>query len=340
MSATFDDVYFTPADRMPEACVGTADENELWVSPMPVPQQALPPAFPQMSLEKSDLRGDVETSQDWPDLRITGTVTDLGGNPIPGLKLDFLQTDVQGAFGATDTDILRGHQFTNDDGSFELWSIVPGQFATLRTRLLHLFIGGENEGFESPFYRTETFFPDPFDKDLNADGIPDKAFIGGELSNEDVVGIENDRFVPVALEGAGAEFTDLASNILTIVNDPLVDGYFDTTLNIVMPGAFQAPSPLRLPGDVDGDGEVAFEDFLILSENFGTDVERYTLGDLNGDGTVQFPDFLILSGNFGQTRTAQAASVPEPHTLPMSLSGIALLLGLARSIRTKNRRFT
>jgi len=54
----------------------------------------------------------------------------------------------------------------------------------------------------------------------------------------------------------------------------------------------------HIAGDVDGNGEVNFADFLILSANFGnTDAERKD-GDLDGDGQVAFADFLILSDNF------------------------------------------
>lgn len=59
--------------------------------------------------------------------------------------------------------------------------------------------------------------------------------------------------------------------------------------------------PAELIGDLDGDGEVAFADFLKLSANFGTKVETRAEGDLNGDCKVGFEDFLMLSANFGAT---------------------------------------
>ena len=56
-----------------------------------------------------------------------------------------------------------------------------------------------------------------------------------------------------------------------------------------------------LVGDIDGDGEVGFGDFLLLSENFGRKAEDDSLlGDLDLDGQVGFADFLILSANFGK----------------------------------------
>ncbi len=61
-----------------------------------------------------------------------------------------------------------------------------------------------------------------------------------------------------------------------------------------------------LPGDIDGDGQVQFSDFVILAENFGTSVDPGTNGDIDGDGVVQFSDFVILSENFGRIAAAPA----------------------------------
>ena len=83
---------------------------------------------------------------------------------------------------------------------------------------------------------------------------------------------------------------------------------------------FAGEAVAGIPGDIDGDGSVAFADFLILSNNFGTMVDPSTGGDLDGDGSVAFADFLILSDNFGST--AAAASVPEPSALFLMLFGL------------------
>ena len=55
------------------------------------------------------------------------------------------------------------------------------------------------------------------------------------------------------------------------------------------------------PGDADGNGEVGFADFLLLSSNFGKQVDAvWAEGDFNEDGNVSFEDFLILSANFSR----------------------------------------
>jgi hypothetical protein len=57
-----------------------------------------------------------------------------------------------------------------------------------------------------------------------------------------------------------------------------------------------------LLGDADGDGEVAFADFLIVSKNFGSNSAALADGDFNDDDNVDFADFLLLAMNFGRSR--------------------------------------
>jgi len=68
-----------------------------------------------------------------------------------------------------------------------------------------------------------------------------------------------------------------------------------------------------IPGDLDGNGDVAFADFLILSTNFGSDATSYTEGNVDLVDGIAFADFLVLSTNFGMTQGGLAA-VPEPSS--------------------------
>ena len=57
--------------------------------------------------------------------------------------------------------------------------------------------------------------------------------------------------------------------------------------------------------DVDGDGRVAFSDFLRFADGFGllhTDSNYDQKLDFNGDGPVDFRDFLIFISHFGESR--------------------------------------
>lgn len=76
-------------------------------------------------------------------------------------------------------------------------------------------------------------------------------------------------------------------------------------------------------GDADGDGIVGLADFLILSANFGMQVDPvdgFRQGDFDGDGTVGLADYTILRENFGPR-----SSVPEPSTWMLAiLSALAL----------------
>ena len=85
-----------------------------------------------------------------------------------------------------------------------------------------------------------------------------------------------------------------------------------------------------ISGDADGDGQVQFSDFLILSNNFGLP-GQYTDGDFDADGEVQFSDFLTLSQNFGVS-SPKAAAVPEPVGTYLALCGV-LSLGAYRRRR-------
>lgn len=79
-------------------------------------------------------------------------------------------------------------------------------------------------------------------------------------------------------------------------------------------------------GDIDGNGMVAFADFLILAENFGANAGvDHTDGDIDCNGEVAFADFLILAENFG-AEVGQASAVPEPASGLLAMLATLVLL--------------
>jgi len=80
-----------------------------------------------------------------------------------------------------------------------------------------------------------------------------------------------------------------------------------------------------LPGDLDGNGEVDFADFLVLSVNYGQDFPSYRDGNIDLKGHVDFADFLVLSANFGKT-PGDVAAVPEPHSWVVGFGFLSLVV--------------
>jgi protocatechuate 3,4-dioxygenase beta subunit len=293
-SATFDDIYF----RFPEhkdVYTVSPYNTVLWEAPMPVPQQE-GPYFVAGSPEKPDMRGDVTKADGWPDLHLTGKVTDFDGKPVPGIKLDFWQTDDQGNYDNSGGYDLRGHVYTDAEGNYDLWTIVPAAYETVRTRHLHLKIGGVNMGFNSPVYTTQLYFPAPYDNDIDADGTPDKVVQDGVETDFDAISLEDDFFTLADLLTVGAEFSDLTGNILTLNNNPAIAGYFDATLDIVMPEVFQSPEMAK----------------RILIDNFNDGNDD---GWDHGDNTDQPFGPAIYDANSGAYRLASTGLLWEPQEL-------------------------
>jgi hypothetical protein len=114
------------------------------------------------------------------------------------------------------------------------------------------------------------------------------------------------------------------------------DGLTDLSLRWFQRGSYEvfsisatAASVGLLVGDIDGNGHVAFQDFLILSANFGSTMATAGEGDLDGDGQIAFSDFLMLSTNFGKS-TASVASVPEPTCRILIMVGTLSFVWLRR----------
>ena len=61
----------------------------------------------------------------------------------------------------------------------------------------------------------------------------------------------------------------------------------------------------KILGDIDLDGSVTFDDFLVLAEEVGKVDAGWAEGDLSGDAKVDFDDFLLLAENFGKSAQPQ-----------------------------------
>ena len=176
--------------------------------------------------------------------------------------------------------------------------------------IVHQTQGGIANGEQGAAYTLELIAADD---ELNVTlggsrvGVPDNNPILNVFTLEKIDAIVVD--VPGDCNGDGVlDATDLACIADVSQRDIIVEG-----LNL-------------LQGDLDGEGGVAFADFLILSANFGQP-GGYVDGniDLSEDG-VGFSDFLIMSANFGQSGPA---AVPEPGTMISALIGF-LALGVLR----------
>ena len=88
-------------------------------------------------------------------------------------------------------------------------------------------------------------------------------------------------------------------------------------------------------GDANLDGAIAFDDFLILSSNFGASEEvLWSTGDFDCSGGVEFADFLLLSANFGQGVAVRPVPEPRPGVL-ISFSTIFTIFLTRRHSRHK-----
>ena len=85
---------------------------------------------------------------------VTGHVYDNACQPLSGALLDFWQADDSGIYG-NEGYRLRGHQFADDQGRFELETIVPGLYPG-RTCHVHVHAQAPNQ----PVPTTQLYFPD------------------------------------------------------------------------------------------------------------------------------------------------------------------------------------
>lgn len=106
----------------------------------------------------------------------------------------------------------------------------------------------------------------------------------------------NDDFLDV-INRELQEIANEESGLPPYVEDPLPVVPFDESdqPDFGCPGVDEG---FCLPGDLDNDDVVDFQDFLKFSQNFGARNATWADGDFDGDGVVGFRDFIILAHNF------------------------------------------
>lgn len=138
------DVAATPMLAPTPAC-GDGDDVEATL------EQTAGPYFTPNSPERASL---LEPGLEGTKLVVTGYVYSTNCQPIEGALLDFWQADNDGAYDNVGYK-LRGHQFTDKDGRYELTTIVPGLYPG-RTRHIHVKVQAPNQSV----LITQLYFPD------------------------------------------------------------------------------------------------------------------------------------------------------------------------------------
>jgi len=117
----------------------------------PTPAQTEGPYFKSNTPERTSL---LEPGLPGTRLVVTGQVLTRRCEPVPQAKLEFWQADANGQYDNVGFR-LRGHQFTDAEGRYQLETVVPGLYPG-RTRHIHVKVQAPN----GPVLTTQLYFPD------------------------------------------------------------------------------------------------------------------------------------------------------------------------------------
>jgi uncharacterized protein YjbI with pentapeptide repeats len=183
-------------------------------------------------------------------------------------------------------------------------------------------------GFTNASFRGANLSDVSFDNDVR--------FFGNDFRQAN---LERTRF-----KGRALEFADVRQVDFTTMSGatPRLFGakydqftiFRDTNFDPVAEGMEYVPA---IPGDTNLDDQISFDDFLLLSDNFGsscagTDLDCWQRGDFDLDGLVGFADFLLQAANLTEANALGATSVPEPKAVRILLAGLLLGLALLRRL--------
>lgn len=146
-----------PAASLLASCQSTRRPTDA-DGPAPTLEQTEGPFYRLMSPARTSLR---EPDLTGTPLLLTGRVLDRRGKPLANALLDFWQCDEKGIYD-TRAFRLRGHQFTDGDGRYQLDTIVPGLYPG-RTRHIHVKLQPQGSDVpDSPSMlnlTTQVYFP-------------------------------------------------------------------------------------------------------------------------------------------------------------------------------------
>lgn len=166
-----------PVTAAPTSALGTAtlaptpacgdDDDE------PTIEQTEGPYFTPNSPERASL---LEAGTQGVYMLVSGQVLGTDCQPIAGALLDFWHANANGEYDNVGYT-LRGHQFTDTNGRYQLETIMPGIY-TGRTRHFHVKVQRPN----GAVLTTQLYFPD--EASNNTDGIFDARLLMAMLPAE------------------------------------------------------------------------------------------------------------------------------------------------------------
>lgn len=130
------------------------------------PSQTEGPFYTPDTPERTSL---IEEGMVGTSLLVTGKVLTTDCQPIAGAVLDFWHADDGGNYD-NEGFTLRGHQFTDANGNFQLETILPGIYPG-RTRHIHVKV----QGPDSALLTTQLYFPN--EAGNSTDGIFDEVLV-------------------------------------------------------------------------------------------------------------------------------------------------------------------
>jgi protocatechuate 3,4-dioxygenase beta subunit len=120
------------------------DEHDL------TPRQMEGPYFKPRSPQRTSL---IEPQVKGTSVLLSGLVLSTSCKPVAGALLDFWQCDSEGNYDNTGNR-LRGHQYTDQTGRYQLQTIVPGVYPG-RTRHIHVKVQAPDRAMLT----TQLYFP-------------------------------------------------------------------------------------------------------------------------------------------------------------------------------------